>query len=353
VLTESGKSLLCELCEGLGRPWTSPRRRELIVKQALSARHLFLKDQQYLVRDGKVQIIDEHTGRIMPDRSWEMGLHQMIEAKEQVEISDPSESLARITYQRFFRRYLRLGAMTGTAEEVAGELWSVYRLPVVRVPSNKPSLRRSLPTRMYQTMDEKWRQVVTQAKVMQEAHRAVLIGTRSVETSERLSELLVSAGLEHQVLNARQDRREAEIVAQAGQPGRITVATNMAGRGTDICLAPEVTAAGGLHVIATERNEARRIDRQLFGRCARQGDPGSVEAILSWEDEIMDFCAAHPILGLARKLDFQAHVAGWTGLVLTRAAQRAIERRHARTRKNLLDQDQRLDDVFAVSGLME
>jgi preprotein translocase subunit SecA len=360
VLTEAGKAHLAQLAEGRDRPWTSPRRRELIVKQALSARHLFIKDQQYLIRDGKIQIIDENTGRIMPDRSWELGLHQMIEAKERVEITDPAESLARITYQRFFRRYLRLGAMTGTAQEVAGELWSVYRLAVVQIPRHRPSRRRSLPTRIHQSAEEKWQDVVAHAKTMQDEGRAVLIGTRSVETSEQLSELLTRAGLDHEVLNARQDRREAEIVAQAGQSGRITVATNMAGRGTDIHLAAEVTEAGGLHVIATERNDARRIDRQLFGRCARQGDPGSVEAILSWEDEIMDSCALGPILGLMRKLNSQTRfsyltkpVRYWTGLAFTRAAQRAVERRHARTRITLLAQDQRLDDIFAISGPME
>ena len=353
VLTDKGKTRLAQLAEGRERPWTSPRRRELMIRQALSAKHLFIKDQQYLVRDGKIQIIDENTGRIMPDRSWELGLHQMIEAKERVEITDPAESLARITYQRFFRRYLRLGAMTGTAQEVAGELWSVYHLPVVKIPSNKPSIRRSFPTRMHRTADAKWQDVVAHAKAMQAKHRAVLIGTRSVETSEKLSELLTRAGLDHAVLNARQDRREAEIVAQAGQAGRITVATNMAGRGTDIQLAPEVAESGGLHVIATERNEARRIDRQLFGRCARQGDPGSVVAILSWEDEIMDSCALGPILGLARKINWPNRLTHWTGQALTRAAQRAVERRHARTRRNLLRQDQRLDDIFAISGPME
>ncbi len=353
VLSKEGKAYLAELSEGMDRPWTSPRRREHMVKQALSAKHLFRKDQQYLVRDGEVQIIDENTGRVMPDRSWELGLHQMIEAKEGVEITDPAKSLARITYQRFFRRYLRLGAMTGTAQEVAAELWSVYRLPVVKIPSNKPSKRRAFPTRMHRTADEKWRDVVTHAKALQDKRRAVLIGTRSVEASEKLSRLLTQAGLDHEVLNARQDRREADIVAQAGQPGRITVATNMAGRGTDIKLAPDVLKTGGLHVISTERNDARRIDRQLFGRCARQGDPGSVAAILSWEDEIMNSCALRPILALGQKLDSQTPIAYWIGLALIRAAQRAVEHHHARTRKNLLMQDRRLEDIFAISGLME
>jgi preprotein translocase subunit SecA len=353
-LTENGAAYLAQLAIGLEGHWKSPRRRELMVRQALAAKHLYIKDQQYIVRDDKIQIIDANTGRAMPDRSWEMGLHQMIEAKEQVEITDPAQSLARITYQRFFRRYLRLGAMTGTAREVAGELWSVYRLPVVPISTHKPSRRRTFPTRIHRTADGKWRDVVARTRTMHQKHRAILIGTRTVEISEKLSELLTEAGLDHEVLNARQDRREAEIVEKAGQAGRITVATNMAGRGTDIMLAPDVAKAGGLHVIATERNEARRIDRQLFGRCARQGDPGSVEAILSWEDEIMEFCAPRPILALARWLDSQTtSFTYWGGLALLRSAQRAIERRHGRIRQNLLKQDQRLDDIFALSGPME
>jgi preprotein translocase subunit SecA len=353
-LTENGTAYLSQLAVGLEGHWKSPRRRELMVRQALAAKLLYIKDQHYLVREGKVQIIDENTGRAMPDRSWEMGLHQMIEAKEQVEITDPAQSLARITYQRFFRRYLRLGAMTGTAREVAAELWSVYRLPVVSVSTHMPSRRRTFPTRLHRTADGKWRDVVARTRAIHQKHRAILIGTRSVEISEQLSELLTEAGLDHEVLNARQDRREAVIVEKAGQAGRITVATNMAGRGTDIILAPEVAEAGGLHVIATERNEARRIDRQLFGRCARQGDPGSVEAILSWEDGIMEFCGPGPILPLARWLDSQVRgFTYWGGLALLRFAQWAIERRHARTRQNLLKQDQRLDDIFALSGPME
>ena len=354
VLTDSGKAYLATLVEGMGGNWTSARRRELLVKQALTAKHLFIKDQHYLVRDGEAQIIDANTGRVMPDRSWEMGLHQAIEAKEGIKITDPAESLARITYQRFFRRYLRLGAMTGTAEEVAGELWSVYRLAVVKVPSNKPSRRALLPTRMHRTADEKWRTVVARAKAMHRKQRPVLIGTRTVETSEVLSALLTKAGLDHQVLNARQDRQEAGIVAAAGQPGRITVATNMAGRGTDIGLAAGVVQAGGLHVIATESNDSRRIDRQLFGRCGRQGDPGSVEAILSWEDEILEFCRPGLITALARWINWhKVNLTYSAGLVLTRIAQRSIERRHAHMRRALLKQDQRLDDIFAFSGPLE
>jgi preprotein translocase subunit SecA len=354
TLTANGKAYLSQLVESMDNHWASARRRELLVTQALTAKHLFIKDQHYLVRDGQIQIIDQNTGRVMPDRSWELGLHQMIEKKEGLEVSDPSESIARITYQRFFRRYLRLGAMSGTAQEVSGELWSVYRMPVVKIPTHKPSRRTILRSRMHRTAGEKWQDVVAQTEIMHLQNRPVLIGTRTVAASENLSLLLSEAGLTHQVLNARHDRSEAIIIAQAGMPGRITVATNMAGRGTDISLAPGVAEAGGLHVIATELNEARRIDRQLFGRCARQGDPGSVDAILSWEDELLTNCAPRLIKAVAQRINSgQLNFTYWTGRLLTRIAQRRMERRNAATRRILLKQDQQLDDIFAFSGPME
>jgi len=354
TLTTNGKAYLSQLVESMDNHWASARRRELLVTQALTAKHLFVKDQHYLVRDGQIQIIDQNTGRVMPDRSWELGLHQMIEKKEGLEVSDPSESIARITYQRFFRRYLRLGAMSGTAREVSGELWSVYRMPVVKIPTHKPSRRTVLRSRMHRSASEKWQDVVAQTEAMHMQNRPVLIGTRTVVASENLSQLLSEAGLTHQVLNARHDRSEAIIIAQAGMPGRITVATNMAGRGTDIRLAPGVAEAGGLHVIATELNDARRIDRQLFGRCARQGDPGSVDAILSWEDELLTIRAPRLIKAVARRINSgQLNFTYWTGRLLTRFAQRRVERRNAATRRILLKQDQQLDDIFAFSGPME
>lgn len=354
TLTTNGKAYLSQLVESMDNHWASARRRELLVTQALTAKHLFVKDHHYLVRDGQIQIIDQNTGRVMPDRSWELGLHQMIEKKEGLEVSDPSESIARITYQRFFRRYLRLGAMSGTAREVSGELWSVYRMPVVKIPTHKPSRRTVLRSRMHRSASEKWQDVVAQTEAMHMRNRPVLIGTRTVAASENLSQLLSEAGLTHQVLNARHDRSEAIIIAQAGMPGRITVATNMAGRGTDIRLAPGVAKAGGLHVIATELNDARRIDRQLFGRCARQGDPGSVDAILSWEDELLTICAPRLIKAVARRINSgQLNFTYWTGQLLTRIAQRRVERRNAATRRILLKQDQQLDDIFAFSGPME
>jgi preprotein translocase subunit SecA len=301
-----------------------------------------------------VQIIDEFTGRLMPDRSWEQGLHQLVEVKEGCALTDRNEPLARISYQRFFRRYLRLAGMTGTAHEVASELWAVYRLAVVRVPTNRPLVRRALPDHVLATETEKWTAVAGRIAALHRQERPVLVGTRSVAASEELSRHLTAAGLAHVVLNARQDRGEAEIVARAGEPGRITVATNMAGRGTDIRLAPGVAERGGLHVIATERHEAGRIDRQLFGRCGRQGDPGSYEAIVSLADEIVTVYARGPRRRLAA---VAARVPGWPGRRLGTAtlhhAQRAAERLHSRARRDLLRYDDQLESTLAFSGSRE
>ena len=301
-LTEDGQKRLEELAQPLGGFWHGPRRREEWICKALSALHLFQRDRHYLVRDEKVEIIDQPTGRVSPDRSWEGGLHQLIELKENCPLTAENETLARISYQQFFRRYLRLSGMTGTAREVAGELWSVYRLNTVPVPTRRPVQRRSLGTRVMGTEEARWQAVVESVHKVHGAGRPVLVGTCSVAASHHLSELLTARGLPHQVLNALHDAREAEIVAEAGRPGSITVATNMAGRGTDIGLAPGVAARSGLHVIATQRSEAGRIDRQLFGRCGRQGDPGSFEAILSLEDEPLRLYYPAPIRRLLAQL---------------------------------------------------
>ena len=247
---------------------------------------MFQRDQHYIIVENKVQIVDEFTGRVMPDRTWERGLHQMIEAKENCEITGQRRTLSQITYQRFFGRYLLLAGMTGTAKEVGPELKRVYDLDVTRIPTYKPTRRLRLPDQLFRTSDERWQAVAARAQVVAEEGRAVLVGTRSVEASEILSQLLTARGVAHTVLNARQDKEEADAVGQAGMAGRITVATNMAGRGTDIKLTPEVEARGGLHVILTEFHESARVDRQLFGRSARQGNPGSVEAIVSLSDEL-------------------------------------------------------------------
>ena len=336
------------------QPLNYAQRQEL-VRQALVALYLFDRDKHYLVKDGKVQIIDEYTGRLMADRSWEHGLHQLIEVKEGCDITQRKETLARISYQRFFRRYLGLAGMTGTAREVAGELWSIYRLRVVTIPTNRPMRRRFLPERVYTSVNRKWKEIVKTIAEINEKGRPVLVGTRSVEASEHLDRLLEDAGLPHSVLNARQDKEEAEIIARAGEHGRITVATNMAGRGTDIKLAPGVAEEGGLHVIATERHDTRRIDRQLFGRCGRQGDPGSAEAIISLEDELIDVYTGKPLRWLASAfLRFpDGLVRPIFGKFLFYLAQRKAERLHARMRHDLLKMDDQISDSLAFSGRSE
>ncbi len=353
-LSGAGKATLAELAAPWGGVWVGPRRREELVRRALSALHLFSRDKHYLVREGKIQIIDEYTGRVMADRSWERGLHQMIEAKEGCDITGQQETLARISYQRFFRRYLRASGMTGTAREVARELWSVYRLPVVSIPPNRPVQRRLLPDRVFVTAAEKWAAIVRTVAEVRATGRPLLIGTRSVAASEHLSELLTAAALPHEVLNARQDQGESRIVAQAGEAGRITVATNMAGRGTDIRLGDDVTERGGLHVIATERHDARRIDRQLFGRAGRQGDPGSCEAVLSLEDEVVSNHLPRAIVRTMRRFAAAGEPLPSTlGRLLVQRAQKAAEGANARVRRDLLRADDQLADMLAFSGRSE
>jgi len=348
-LTPEGLARLDELAAPLGGVWAGRLRREELARQALVARRLFHRDRHYLVRDRRVQIIDEYTGRLMPDRSWERGLHQLIEVKEGVAVTAPHETLARISYQRFFRRYLRLAGMTGTAREVAGELWAVYGLPVVRVPTNRPSRRMIQPERVYWSAEARWVAVVERVHALHAVGRPVLVGTRSVAASEELAARLAAAGLPHRVLNARQDVEEAQIIAEAGQPGRITVATNMAGRGTDIRLAPAVVGLGGLHVIATERHDAGRIDRQLFGRCGRQGDPGTAEALVSLEDDLVTSHGGvwrRLVTPRGRSSSRPSRLAG----LAVRQAQRAAERAHGRMRRDLLRFDEQMDSTLAFSG---
>jgi preprotein translocase subunit SecA len=340
-LTAAGEEALAAAALPLGGLWNGPRRRERLAKQALSALHLFEVDKHYLVRDGKVQIIDENTGRLMPDRSWEQGLHQLIELKEGVEVTGQRETLARISYQRFFRRYLHIGGMTGTGAEVARELWSVYRLRVSRIPTNRPVQRVYAPERVFANAEDKWTAVLEAIRRRHATGQPVLVGTRSVAASEHLAKLLDEAGLEYQLLNARQDENEAQIVAQAGQAGRITVATNMAGRGTDIKLPPGVKELGGLHVICTERHDSGRIDRQLYGRCGRQGDPGSCETFVSVADELV---ANHlkPAGSLAPPQ--------WLGRTLIALAQWRAERAHSQVRRDLLAMEDQMGDQLAFSG---
>ena len=318
--------------------------------QALVALHLYRRDQHYLVVDGKVQIVDESTGRVMADRAWERGLHQLIEAKEQLQASGERATLARITYQRFFRRYLRLAGMTGTATEVAREIGRIYRLPVSRVPLHRPSLWRDGGARCLRDAASKWETVVAAVQHRVQRGQPVLVGTRTVQSSEELSKRLVAAGIEHVVLNAKHDLDEAAIIGRAGQRGTVTVATNMAGRGTDIALGEGVAALGGLHVILTEYHDSPRVDRQFFGRAARQGDPGSGQALVAVDDELFTVHAP----GLRRWLLTLARRRGALPVValalLRRVAQILAEWRSRAMRMESLKYDRRLASLLAFSG---
>jgi len=286
-LTQAGQLKLAERCGTLPGFWRSDRRRTEILRTALVAREFFHRDGQFLLADGKVVIVDEFTGRPMPQRTWREGLHQAIEAKEGIELSDPTETVARMSFQRFFRCFHRLAGMTGTAWEAAAEFWQIYGLRVARIPTNTPCIREQWRDRFFLSAHEKWEAVVKEIERFHSTGRPLLVGTRSVAASEQLAQRLLQGGLDFQVLNANRLAEEAMTIAVAGEKGRITIATNLAGRGTDIRLGQGVKELGGLHVIATERHESGRVDRQLFGRAGRQGDPGSAQAFVSVEDDLV------------------------------------------------------------------
>jgi preprotein translocase subunit SecA len=353
-LTDLGKAHIARLSSRWGGVWATDVHREELVQQSLSALYLYKKDKHYIVQDEQVQIVDEYTGRIMSDRSWERGLHQMIELKEGVELTGKQETLIRISYQRFFRRYMRLSGMTGTANEIAAELRAVYRLKTRRVPNNKRSKRQHLGHRVYARTDQKWDAVVVEIRKQTAKGRPVLIGTRSVAASEDLAERLTLVGVAHRVLNARQNDAEADIVAQAGQPAAVTVATNMAGRGTDISLSAGVADKGGLMVIMTEMHDSARIDRQLFGRCGRQGDPGSTLTVTSLDDDLIRVFYGERLLFLQRFFGLRrGRVPTFIGHRLMRIAQKATERKNSSLRRNLLKTDDALEDLLAFSGRTE
>jgi preprotein translocase subunit SecA len=321
------------------------------VQQALTAREFYTRDKQYVVQEGKVAIVDEFTGRLMPNRTWRHGLHQAVEANEGLEVSNPSETLARLSFQRFFRCFRKLSGMTGTAEEATAGLWHGYTLPVLTVPTNKPCIRKLLPDAVFPTGVEKWAAIVQAIEASHQTGRPVLVGTRSVVASEKLAEMLTAKGLAFNLLNAVRHREEARIVAAAGEQGRITIATNMAGRGTDIKLGWSVAEKGGLHVMATERHESGRIDRQLFGRCARQGDPGSAQAFISVEDELIErFVPAAMRRRLMSALRGKTPGVNRLSQAALAHAQRAAQRLAYRQRRNVLQMDTWLEEALSFSG---
>ncbi|MCH9674710.1 MAG: prepilin peptidase [Gammaproteobacteria bacterium] len=354
TLTQSGHVRLATIAQPFDSRWSATRRREELVCQALCAQHLYIRDVQYVVSDNRVQIIDASTGRLMPDRSWERGLHQLIEAKEGCDVTGDKETLARISYQRFFSRYLKLSGMTGTTTKIERELEYTYGLPVVPIPTHRPIRRATYRPRTFTTTSAKYHAILQSVRNLHAQGRPILIGTRSVEDSEKLGSYLSDNGLEAHILNARHAETEAQMVADAGLSGRITVATNIAGRGTDVQLRDAVAQLGGLHVLVTERNEAARIDRQLIGRCSRQGDPGSYQIFGSLDDELPALFyspwlrALLQFLNLGRA-EFPSNLGRW----MMALPQRATERRHRRARRSLQRQDERLGDLLSFSGEAE
>ncbi len=311
------------------------------VNQLLKAYALFEKDDQYVVMDNKVMIVDEQTGRIMDGRRYSDGLHQAIEAKERVKVEAATQTFATITLQNYFRMYNKLSGMTGTAETEAGELWDIYKLDVVVIPTNRPIARNDMNDRIYKTAREKYSAVIAEVEDMIAKGRPVLVGTTSVEISELLSRMLTLRKIKHNVLNAKLHQKEAEIVALAGQPGTVTIATNMAGRGTDIKLTPEVKEAGGLAIIGTERHESRRVDRQLRGRSGRQGDVGSSVFFVSLEDNLMRLFATDRIAGLMDKMGFKEGEMLEHNMLSksVERAQKKVEENNFGIRKRLLEYD--------------
>lgn len=311
------------------------------VNQLLKAYTLFERDTEYILVDGKIKIVDEQTGRVMEGRRYSDGLHQAIEAKENVKVEDATQTYATITLQNYFRMYHKLAGMTGTAETEAGEFWEIYKLDVVVIPTNKPIIRKDKEDLVYKTVREKFNAVVEEINRLTEAGRPVLVGTTSVEISEVLSRMLTLRKIKHQVLNAKQHQREAEIVAEAGKPGTVTIATNMAGRGTDIKLTPESKKAGGLAIIGTERHESRRVDRQLRGRSGRQGDVGSSQFFVSLEDNLMRLFGSDRIAKLMDRMGLEEGEVIQHSMITKsiERAQKKVEENNFAIRKRLLEYD--------------
>ncbi|MCP4256889.1 MAG: preprotein translocase subunit SecA, partial [Planctomycetes bacterium] len=316
------------------------------IEQSLRAHSLFMKDTDYVVQGKDVIIVDEFTGRLMEGRMWSDGLHQAIQAKERLKIKEESQTLATITLQNFFRLYNKLAGMTGTAFTEAAEFAKIYGLNVDVIPTNKPLIRQNHPDRIYGTAKEKDTAVVEEIAEVHEKGQPILVGTISIEKSEMFSKALSRRGIDHEVLNAKNHEREAAIIAKAGQKGNVTIATNMAGRGTDIVLGEGVRELGGLHVMGTERHEARRIDNQLRGRTGRQGDPGSSRFYVSLDDDLMRIFAPERVGGILKKFGMTDGMAIEHSMVSKsiERAQRKVEQHNFEIRKNLLEYDEVMDE---------
>lgn len=349
-LTDAGKEKLKQKSSRLPGIWQGSQRREEVTKQALSAREFFRNGKQYVVDHDKVVIVDEFTGRAMPGRSWSQGLHQAVEAKEGVDLTDANETIARMSFQRFFRQYQKLSGMTGTGRESTSEFWRVYELPIVRIAANKPSQRRLEPERFFVTEDDKWQSVLETIRLAHATGSPVLVGTRSVQASDKVAQELGELGLACRLLNAVNDSHEAGIIKEAGQANKITVATNMAGRGTDIKLGSEVLDQG-LFVIATERHESGRVDRQLIGRAGRQGDPGRAQLFVSAEDELLrKFLHPSVIWTASTALKSRLPGAKWVMKLAVNLAQYMAQKQAFKARSKVLKADKWLDSALSFTG---
>ncbi|AWB67266.1 prepilin peptidase [Saccharobesus litoralis] len=350
-LTAAGSMFLNEYVDQFQGIWAGRLRREALVQQALVALHLFTCNKDYIVIKGKVQIVDEHTGRVMPDRSWSQGIQQLIELKEQCEVTPPNVTLAKINYPAFFTRFHYWGGMSGTVKEVASEFGNTYQKTVVGIPKNKPDLRQYHGQHLFCDLTSKYLAIAALSKRLSQAGQPVLIGTSSVENSEKIADYLSSQGVEYQLLNAKQDAQEAYIISQAGQAGKVTIATSMAGRGTDIKLNNLSRQAGGLFVIVTELQEASRIDRQLIGRCARQGDPGAYSYFISLEDDLLtQYMPSWKRWLLTKWLKLEKWQTSRFLFWLIRQTQVEIEQQHFNTRRKLQKNSRQQQELLTFAG---
>ncbi|MBF0623077.1 MAG: hypothetical protein HQL54_14260 [Magnetococcales bacterium] len=347
-LTGPGEQLLNTLTSEKKGVWQNSAWRGHIIRTALMARTFFKNGDHYVIDEGKVVLVDEFTGRQTPNRNLGTGLHQAVEALEGVEITDPTETIARLSFQKFFRLFRRLSGLTGTASEAVSEFWRIYEMPISVIPAHRPVQRRIKPARVVADADKKWQLTAQLAAKKHQTGQPILIGTRTVTDSQKLAQALKQKGLSFELLNAINHKEEAEIISKAGQHGKITIATNMAGRGTDIKLGPGIADLGGLRVIGTEMHESGRVDRQLFGRCSRQGDPGVVQLVLSMDDVLIQRFL-HPLMKQALSLIVKAGIPGSRHMTLLafRLAQKQAERMAFQRRAQVLKADKQLEESLS------
>ena len=336
--TQEGKELIERLSESISPLWRSENRREYLIKQAIVAKKFYLKGVDYVIVEEKLVIVDSKTGRMMPSRSWGNGLHQTIEAKEGIPFSDPTETHIKMSFQRFFRFYKNISGMSGTLQKLESELWHIYNLPTMKIPKRIPNNYKVLREKIVNSKEKKWLMVVEEIAKVHKRKQPILVGTRSIEDSENLSKELTALSIPHQILNALYHKEEAEIITKAGELEVVTIATNMAGRGTDIKVVQEALEIGGLHVIATERHDSERVDMQLFGRTARKGEAGTVQRIVSLEDELL----VNKSSDWMRK-QFNYYLGSWIGrsliLLFYKRIQKKSDKQASKMRKDILKND--------------